>query len=310
MSRRIRLQPLTRARVATLGETGAVWVAALPQILAELEEEWSITVGRALPGGSNSYVARAVNAAGEPSVIKVAVPGDDLAEQAATLERAQGRGYVRLLSFSPSRNAIRLESLGRSLQQSALAPEDQVRRCAEVLRIAWQDAAGRRPAVGDDKASGLHRIISELWPALGHPCSERVVEQALTFAVRRMSVDPAELVFVHGDPHPGNLLAVPTPRAGAESGYCFVDPNGFIADRAYDLGVVLRDWNSVLKSGTARAKLERYCGVVADHSGVDATRIWEWAFIERVSSGLYVMAIGSPAVGRPFLESAELLVDA
>jgi streptomycin 6-kinase len=47
---------------------------------------------------------------------------------------------------------------------------------------------------------------------------------------------------VHGDPHPGNALRGVEPREGAGPGYVFVDPDGFLADPAYDLGVILRDW--------------------------------------------------------------------
>jgi streptomycin 6-kinase len=51
--------------------------------------------------------------------------------------------------------------------------------------------------------------------------------------------------------------------------------------------------------------------VLAERSGVDAQRIWEWGFLERVSTGLYVMDVmgGPESVARPYLESAEKLVD-
>ena len=68
-----------------------------------------------------------------------------------------------------------------------------------------------------------------------------------------------DLVVVHGDPHPGNLLAVRAPRPGADTGYVFVDPDGFVADRAYDLGVALRDWSSTLLGPDARTVAEGYC---------------------------------------------------
>ena len=117
--------------------------------------------------------------------------------------------------------------------------------------------------------------------------------------------------MVHGDPHPGNLLAVRAPRPGADTGYVFVDPDGFVADRAYDLGVALRDWSSTLLGPDARTVAEGYCAVLAEHTGVDAQRIWEWGFLERVSTGLYLLdVVGAPdRVARPYLDSAERLAD-
>ena len=138
-----------------------------------------------------------------------------------------------------------------------------------------------------------------------------MVEQALIFAERRAAESDRDLVVVHGDPHSGNLLAVRAPRLGADTGYVFVDPDGFVADRAYDLGVALRDWSSTLLGPDARSVAEGYCAVLAEHTGVDAQRIWEWGFVERVSTGLYLLDVvrGPDRVARPFLDSAERLVD-
>jgi streptomycin 6-kinase len=116
-------------------------------------------------------------------------------------------------------------------------------------------------------------------------------------------------VVVHGDPHPANALRVKTPRVGAEPGFVFVDPDGFLAEPAYDLGVVLRGWCPELLAGDAPTVARRYCQLLARHTGVDAQAIWEWGFIERVSSGLYAWAFGAEALGRPLLTTAELLLD-
>jgi streptomycin 6-kinase len=87
-----RLQPLTKHRLAAMGEPGRAWVAALPELLARLEQQWSITLGRAIPGGSDSYVAKARLADGTAAVVKVTIAEVGWADQVATLERAEGRG--------------------------------------------------------------------------------------------------------------------------------------------------------------------------------------------------------------------------
>jgi streptomycin 6-kinase len=310
MTHPVRLQPLTRAKVNALGAEGAAWAAALPEVLAQLEELWSIKIGRVLPGGSASYVARASTAGGGEAVVKIAITDEGWAQQITTLERASGRGYVRLFASDLARKAMLLEALGPSLEQSSKTPEDQLALLADTVLLAWEDADGCRPLPGEDNATSLHALISRLWKEVEHETSEQVLDQALTYAERLVSVDDSELVVVHGDPHPGNLLSVPQPRAGAETGYCYVDPSGFVADRAYDLGVMVRDWTSRLDGPDGRATLEGYCELLAEHTGVDATRIWEWGFVERVSTGLYVMSFGAHAVAAPFLRTAELLLGA
>ncbi|MBP2418795.1 aminoglycoside phosphotransferase family protein [Microlunatus capsulatus] len=303
----IRLQPLTRARVASLGEVGRAWQAGLPAAVDALAQQWSLTPGRPVPGGSSSYVVRARTADGADAVLKLALPDPALAAQAATLRRADGHGYARLLAHDPARHALLLEALGPSLAQSALPPAEQLRLLADTLAEAWLPPAGH-PDPPLDKAGGLHDLVARLWVEQGAPADERVLTTALDHARRLAVVDPAELVVVHGDPHPGNLLRVPRPRAGAASGWCFVDPDGFVADRAYDLGVALRDWSAHLEGPGARRRLEGWCTLLAERSGVDADRIWAWGFLERVSTGLYVRSFGAERAAAPFLRTAALLL--
>ena len=156
----LRMQPLTRRRLAAMGESGRVWSAALPGLIADLEREWSITVGRPIPGGSASYVARAVRADGSAAVLKIALIADGWAEQVATLARADGQGYARLFESDLPRRAILLEPLGRALSTSGRSPQDQLRCLADALGCGL---AGRRsgpaPARGGQgqPARRLHR---------------------------------------------------------------------------------------------------------------------------------------------------------
>jgi streptomycin 6-kinase len=87
----------------------------------------------------------------------------------------------------------------------------------------------------------------------------------------------------------------------------FIDPDGFLADPAYDLGVVLRDWCPELLAGDALSVARSYCRLLADETGLDEIAIWEWGLLERVSSGLYLLQLGAVDQARPFLTTAERL---
>ena len=196
--------------------------------------------------------------------------------------------------------------------------EQQITLLCQMLRQAWQAPrpAGLVVTPAVEKAGQIARMVSRLWEDLGHPCSERVVTQALLYAERRAAAfDLARCVVVHGDPHPWNALQVLAPRVGAEAGFVFVDPVGFLADPAYDLGVVLRDWCEQLLAtgaaggmGGARALAHRYCALLSAQTGIEETAIWEWGFLERVSSGLYCLELGIEEMGTSFLQTAEMLV--
>ncbi|MGW7073600.1 aminoglycoside phosphotransferase family protein [Streptomyces sp. NPDC054855] len=309
----VEVQPLVRQKARSLGAVGERWLAGLPGLLGDLERRWSIEVGPSLPGGSASYVARARTREGRDAVLKVALPAPDFPSQVRTLRLAEGRGYVRLLAHDLGRHAMLQEALGPSMDRLGLAPRQQLETLCAMLRSAWRVPRAEGPVVDpvQEKARALGEMVGRLWESLGRPCSERVVAQALTFAGRRAAAfDPGRCVVVHGDPHPGNALRVDVPRAGAEAGFVFVDPDGFLADPAYDLGVVLRDWCAELRGrdrASARGLIRSYCGLLAERTGVDERAVWEWGFLERVSTGLYVLDLGAEEFGRPFLDTAELL---
>jgi streptomycin 6-kinase len=83
--------------------------------------------------------------------------------------------------------------------------------------------------------------------------------------------------------------------------------NDFLADPTYDHGVVLRGWCPQRLAGDAPALTHHYCALLAGHTGVDETAIREWGFLQRVSTRLYVLTFGADEIGRPYLDSAELL---
>ena len=306
----VRLQPLTRRKVASLGEEGQVWLEELPTVLDELAEQWALTWGRPLPGGSASYVVAAVDAAGRDRAVKVGVPDPEPPDEARTLGAARGRGYAVLHGHDPARRALLLERLGPSLQQSPMAPERTLDLLLDTLREAWTLPLAVAPEVlpGQDRASLLRRMVLDLDARLGGACEDAVLAQAVEYADRRTADRDTGQVVVHGDPHPANALRVGVPREGAASGYCFVDPVGVRCDPAYDVGVVLRDWTGRLAEG-GRPVLEGYCDRLAARSGLDRQRIWEWAFLERVSTGLSTTGFGATRIGAAFLGSARLLLD-
>jgi streptomycin 6-kinase len=161
-----------------------------------------------------------------------------------------------------------------------------------------------------DKATSLATLVASLWARLNEPCSAQARAQALRFAERRAAAfNPSRSVLVHGDAAPANALRVLADRRGAETGFVFVDPDGFVGDPAYDLGVALRDWCPQIIAAEDPVALTRsYCRLLASGSGLDEQAIWEWGYLERVSTGLYATAMGAHELGRPFLDTAEMLL--
>lgn len=99
-----RLQPLARAKVAALGSAGSAWLADLPELLGEVERQWTVRVTRPVAGGSASHATRARRADGTEVVIKVARDDAGPDTEAATLGTLLESGSTRWTA--PARSAM------------------------------------------------------------------------------------------------------------------------------------------------------------------------------------------------------------
>jgi streptomycin 6-kinase len=277
----------------------AWWIDALADIVAGLEQEWSITIGRSFDEGTEAFVAEAEMADGTPAVLKVLVPrAADVAErEAIVLRLADGDGCPLLHRADPSRGALLMERLGPSMHSLGLPYEHRLPALCDAAARIWRPAPACGLPTGAEKADWLMEFITTTWDALDRPCPERAVEHALVCAHRRRAAhDDERAVLVHGDVHQWNAL-----RAG--DGFELVDPDGLLAEAEYDLGVILReDPDEPLAADPMST-----ANWMAARCGVDATAIFEWAVVERVSTGLLATQIELQPVGRQMLELADRL---
>jgi streptomycin 6-kinase len=103
-------------------------------------------------------------------------------------------------------------------------------------------------------------------------------------------------VLAHGDAQSFNTLLVD------DGSFRLVDPDGLFAEREYDVAVQLREWDD--EPGQDRAAF------IAGLTGLDERAIWQWAFVERVSTGLFCLESGMLEPGRGMLRVAEEWADA
>ena len=284
-------------RNKALAAGAADWIDGLPELVAGLERDWRITVGRRYDDSTEAFVAQAILDDGTPAVLKLMIPrpGDYAAREITVLRLVDGDGCGRLLRADPARGALLLERLGRSLDQLGLPIWRRHEILSATARRIWRPAAGCGLPTGAEKGRWLIDFITETWTELGHPCSLRAVDDALACAARRIEAhDDERAVLVHGDVHQWNVLE-------AGTGFKLVDPDGLLAEAEYDLGVVMREDPVELMGGDPRARARW----LAARCGLDATAIWEWGVVERVSTGLLCTKLDLQPVGRQMLTAAE-----
>jgi streptomycin 6-kinase len=296
--------PEAVARAARLTDEGREWLATLPSTVAGLAARWQLTTGAALTGGTASYVVAATTAAGAAVVLKVALPpaieGHADFDAELTPLRVGGSGYCRLLSYDVPARALLLERLGPSLPGCGLPVGEQLTAIATTLRSAWvPPPPGVRLTDLREKGEWLADFVARTWEATGRPCTRRTVDVAAQLArTRAQEHRPAAAVVLHGDAHPRNLLA-------SAGGFRLIDPDGVIGEREYDLAIPIRELDPGELGSDPVAAARRWCRHVAGIVGCDAEAVWQWALVERVSTGLLCARLGHWHWARPLLDVAD-----
>jgi streptomycin 6-kinase len=145
-------------------------------------------------------------------------------------------------------------------------------------------------------------FIADLWEHLDRPGSQRALDKALSFAqARARAFDPELAVLVHGDAHNGNTLQ---DLSQTPPSFKLIDPDGLVAEPAYDLGVLMREWIDELVADPVRRGRER-CAYLSHLTGTDTQAIWEWGFMQCMSTGLFLIQVGQERSGIQMLEVAD-----
>ena len=213
---------------------------------------------------------------------------------------ADGRGCAALYAYDESAPAMLLERLGRNLAELELPLPELLETVAATLRTFWRPLAEDCGLpTGVDKAHWLADYITTTWDELDRPCSREVVDRALAYCDQRAAAfDPSTAVLVHGDAHGWNTV-----DAGGGT-FKFVDPEGVRSEAAHDLGVPMREYNGPLVAGDTRRLVWERAEALAETCSVDAEAVWQWGFIERVSTGLANLREFEGDDGAIFLEVA------
>ena len=286
---------VVRNEAVALG--AAAWLEDLPALVRGLEHEWDLTVGPTYPDATEAFVAEATLADGTPAVLKVLVPrsGGAARHEITVLRLAGGEGCARLLRHDEARGALLLERLGPSMRDLGLPFPERLDLLCDAAARLWRPAPGAGLPSGAEKGRWLIGRITALWEDLDRPCTERAVDHAVRCAERRIAAhDDDRAVLVHGDVHQWNAL-----QAG--TGFRLVDPDGLLAAPEYDLGILMREDPLELLDGDPYDRA-RY---LAARTDLDATAIWEWGVVERVSTGLLGVQIGLQPVAGEMLAAAD-----
>lgn len=278
---------LVRTSIALHGERGVDWLRRLPEIVADAERRWSVTVGAPFAGLSYNYAAPGVRSDGTPVVLKVCVPSEAVRFEIEALAVYGGDGAVELIASDIDRG---LMLLGRAVPGDMLIgveSEDEANLiAASVMEALWKPAPARHsfPSV-EQWGRGFDRLRARYDGTTG-PFPRELTERAerLFAELCASSADP---VVLHGDLHHFNIL-----RHG-EGRWLAIDPKGVVGEPAYEVGALVRNrLPDLADTEGVRRVLSRRIGLIAEQIGLDAERMRRWSLAQAVLSAWWTVEDG------------------
>jgi streptomycin 6-kinase len=270
-------QELVTHVTAICGQSGLDWLRGLPETVSRLEKNWDVSILYPFPGIEFNFVAAAIRNNKEPVVVKIAPPyenGEFLGE-AAFLRSRNGIGTVQLLAEDRPNSAMLLERAlpGENLTQVFRDREtDCVAPAIDVLKKISRLAPAELidVIILDDWIDGLRRHSSTLFP-------KRYAEKAL--GIYDGILKTKQCYYLHGDFHPGNIVAA------HREPFLAIDPKGIIGPIGYEMAVFLNNyhwWQETLPDIGVR--LKNAIAKFANAFDIDPREIRQWAYVQMVLS--------------------------
>ncbi|WP_420629787.1 aminoglycoside phosphotransferase family protein [Candidatus Leptofilum sp.] len=257
---------------------GAEWLTHLPNLLAECERRWDLTVQPTNFTLSYNYVAPATLADGTEIVLKVGVPNRELRTEIEALRLYAGRGCVRLLDADPEQGVLLLARLHPGEMLTTLTDDDEATRIAALAMqtLWWQLPAEHNfPSVAD-WGDGLAELREAFGGGTG-PFEGRLVDTAVSLFTDLLASSD-EPVLLHGDLHHYNILS-------SSDGWQVIDPKGVVGEPAYEVGALLRNpIATIFDEPDLKGITARRLDILAETLSIDRERMRQWSLAQAVLS--------------------------
>jgi streptomycin 6-kinase len=254
------------------GEEGRAWIAALPAVLHEYAQRWSLTLEPPFKLSYN-YVAPATRADGSEAVLKLGFPNRELLSEIHALQVFDGRGIAQLLEADFEQQAFLIERIRPGVELATLEDDEKATRiAAQVMQQLWRPVSGDRPLLTvENWTAGLAKLRPYFNGTTGLFAEDLVDAAEQIFA--EFIPSQGERGLLHGDLHHWNILSA------TRQPWLALDPKGVIGEREYEVGALLRNPGPVEKNVQAW-RVE----ILVEMLGFERQRILGWGVAQAVLS--------------------------
>jgi streptomycin 6-kinase len=220
---------------AAARDARGVWMSALPEVVGELAERWSLKVYDPFqPGGDTAWVAPVEGPAGERLVLKVVWRHPEAEHEADGLAVWAGRGAVRLHAADSSDGtlALLLERCVPGTELRTIAEPDQDVVVAGLLQQLWvEPAEGHhfRPlsVMCEQWADRFDEDLADVGTATWTQLDPGLVREAMAL-FRELPKTAERETLLCTDLHAGNVLVA------EREPWLAIDPKPYVGDPTYD----------------------------------------------------------------------------
>lgn len=253
-------------------EGGESWIDALPGLVAERAEAWSLrALGEPFADSSVSLVLPAELPEGQPVVLKLQFPHRESEHEAEALEQWGGDGAVQLVAHDVSRNALLIERCLPGVHLSMEAPDEAISVLTDLLPRLWKPA-GKPFTPLREEAALWTRSLPENWEAAGQPFERRLLDAA-SEALRDLADTQGEQVLIHQDLHGDNVLAA------EREPWLTIDPKPVVGEREFAVAPIVRSHELGHSREAVQGRLDR----LSSELGLDRERARLWSFAQTLA---------------------------
>lgn len=254
---------------------GLRWLNALPQIIEEIEADWSIKVGEPFDNLSYHYVAPCVLKNGDEAVIKMGYPEEKppIYDEASMLRIYNGNGAVEYLRIDGWRTSLLIEKVNPGKHLLDVFPDDAakaVETAIEVLQKLKRKIPERHYFIKlEDWFAGFEKAKETDFPAAPIEKAGKLYEELST----------AEIFLIHGDFHHQNILSA------TREPFLAIDPKGIAGQFGYEISVFLNNhvwW--LANDADIKKKLDFAVAKFGEAFAIEPEDLRKWAYAQSVLS--------------------------
>lgn len=255
-------------------ERGRAWLDALPALVAECAERWSLEIQPPFPYLSYNYVLPATAADGQEVVLKLGVPHEELTTEIDALRIFDGRGIAQLFFGDAERGILLLERLRPGEMLLTLTDDGHATEiAADVMQTLWQPApAHHRFQVVWDLVDEMRATLDAFPNGIG-PFPRPIVERARRLA-QELAAAPHEEMLLHGDFQHFNVLTA------SRAPWLAIDPKGRVGERGFEVGALLLNPDlDHFNAAELKSLLARRIAILAERLGLPRERLLAWGIV-------------------------------